>query len=305
MNYVCQRLPVPGLAPEDVAILPSGELVTGLADGRIIRVNAQTGGSELVTTLQGRPLGIEVQDESHLIVCDGQLGQLLRVNIQTGAVRVLVEHINGKRVRLCNNATIARDGRIFFSTSSQHHAVDQWQMDLIQHSMSGALHCLHPDGHVETLLSELAFANGVALSPDESMVLVAETGSNQVMQVNIVSKHASLFSTLPGVPDNMSTGPSGILWVAIPSAADWRLNWLKKLPYGVRTGLAHSVGRLKMPVKRHAQVLGYNCYGRLLHNIEINPTDYHMITGVREHGGKLFLGSLHEDAIGVVQLPSG
>ncbi len=302
MRYACQRLPVPGVAPEDVAILPSGELVTGLADGRIFRINATTGASQLITTLQGRPLGIEVQNETHLIVCDGQLGQLLRVNIQTGAVRVLVDQINGKRIRLCNNASIARDGRIFFSTSSQHHAVDEWQMDLIRHPMSGALHCLYPDGHVETLLDKLAFANGVTLSPDESMVLVAETGSNQVMQVNIVSKHASLFSALPGVPDNMSTGQSGIIWIAIPSAADWRLHWLKKLPYGVRTGLAHTLGRLNLPVKRHAQVLGYNAHGRLVHNIEINPADYHMITGVREHAGKLFLSSLHEDAIGVVQL---
>ena len=43
MRYACQRLPVPGVAPEDVAILPSGELVTGLADGRIFRINATTG----------------------------------------------------------------------------------------------------------------------------------------------------------------------------------------------------------------------------------------------------------------------
>jgi sugar lactone lactonase YvrE len=302
MMYACQRLATPGFAPEDIAILPSGELVTGLADGRIIRVNAQTGASELIVKLHGRPLGIEVQDETHLIVCDGQLGQLLQINIQTGAVRVLVEQINGKRIRLCNNASIARDGRIFFSTSSQHYAVNQWQMDLIQHPQSGALHCLHPDGHVGTLLSGLAFANGVTLTADESRVLVAETGRNQVMQVNLKSLHVSLFNALPGVPDNMSTDRSGMIWVAIPSAADWRLTWLKKLPYRARIGLAHTIGRLKMPVKQHGQILGYNSYGRLVHNIEVDPAKYHMITGVREHNGILYLGSLHEEAIGIVQL---
>lgn len=300
--YTCERLALSGMAPEDVAILPDGQLISGLQDGQIIKVNPLTGDSELIIKIKGRPLGIEVKDTQHIIVCDGQLGQLLEVNLVKKTVRTLVKRVQGKTIKLCNNAAIAKDGRIFFSQSSQHYAVDQWQMDLIQHPASGALHCLYPNGRVETLLKNLAFANGVALLPDESSVLVAETGRNQIIEFDLRKRQSLLFASLPGVPDNMSTGESGLIWVAIPSAADWRLNTLKKLPYLARVVLAKTVGRMKMPVKPYAQVLGYNHYGRLVQQIDINPEHYQLITGVREHQGKLYLGSLHENAIGIIEL---
>lgn len=300
--YACERLALPGMAPEDIAVLPDGCLICGLADGRIISVNALTGEHELIVQIKGRPLGIEVKDAQHIIVCDGQRGQLLEINILKGKVKTLLKRVRGRKIKLCNNAAIARDGRIFFSQSSAHYAVQQWQMDLIQHAATGALHCLYPDGRVETLLTNLAFANGVALLPDESSVLVAETGRNQIIEFNLHTRKSLCFTTLPGVPDNMSTGESGIIWVAIPSKADWRLDTLKKLPYATRFVIAKTLGRMKLPVKPHAQVLGYNSYGRLVRQIDIDPAQYQMITGVREHQGKLYLGSLHEEAIGVVDL---
>ena len=37
-----------------------------------------------------------------------------------------------------------------------------------------------------------------------------------------------------------------------------------------------------------------------------DPADtgrFHMVTGVREHDGRLWLGSLHEDAVAVLDVP--
>jgi sugar lactone lactonase YvrE len=291
-----------GLGPEDIAILPDGRLITGLLNGKILMLSADGSQQEELIQLKGRPLGIEILDAEHIVVCDGQLGQLLKINILNKTMEVLVERIAGQHIKLCNNASVAQDGRIFFSCSSTQYTVKNWQQDLIRHAATGSLHCRYPDGRVTTVLDGLAFANGVTLTQDESKVLVAETGRSQIMQVDVVTGQASLFASLLGAPDNLSTGPTGIIWVALPSANDLRLQLIHKLPRVARWGLAQTVGRIKLPVKRFAQILGYDSRGHLLHDIRLDPQQYHMITSVREHAGKLYLGSLHERAIAVVQL---
>ena len=34
----------------------------------------------------------------------------------------------------------------------------------------------------------------------------------------------------------------------------------------------------------------------------MDTADYHMVTGVREHDGRVWLGSLHEPAVAVLEL---
>ena len=43
--------------------------------------------------------------------------------------------------------------------------------------------------------------------------------------------------------------------------------------------------------------------GRLVHDIDADAGSYHMVTGVREHQGEVWLASLHEAALAVVSLP--
>ena len=40
----------------------------------------------------------------------------------------------------------------------------------------------------------------------------------------------------------------------------------------------------------------------LVHDIDLPGSAYHMVTGVREHDGRLWLGSLHEPAVAVIEL---
>ena len=39
-----------------------------------------------------------------------------------------------------------------------------------------------------------------------------------------------------------------------------------------------------------------------MHDVDVKTDGYHMVTGVREHDGRVWLGSLHEPAIAVVDL---
>src|SRR5687768_7369152 len=63
-------LDLPGTGPEDVAVDDHGRIVTGLDDGRIVRLASAGGPVETLCDTGGRPLGIEwLGDESYL-VCD-------------------------------------------------------------------------------------------------------------------------------------------------------------------------------------------------------------------------------------------
>lgn len=70
--------------------------------------------------------------------------------------------------------------------------------------------------------------------------------------------------------------------------------------------MRRSVTRIPEPLqpkpKRTVRAQAYDDAGTLVHDIDLPGAAYHMVTGVREHEGRLWLGSLHEPAIAVVQL---
>src|SRR4051812_11640044 len=69
-------LPVGGSAPEDVLVDPVGRVYTGLADGRIVRVDGPGAAVRTVATVPGRPLGLEFLGADELIVCASDAGLL-------------------------------------------------------------------------------------------------------------------------------------------------------------------------------------------------------------------------------------
>jgi len=54
--------------------------------------------------------------------------------------------------------------------------------------------------------------------------------------------------------------------------------------------------------KRTVRAMAFDDDGRVVHDVDLPADGYHMVTGVREHDGRLWLGSLHEPAVAVVTL---
>lgn len=73
------------------------------------------------------------------------------------------------------------------------------------------------------LLDRLYFANGVALSPKEDFVVVADLGRNKLIKYYLTGNRADVYhvfaDNLPGCPDNLTPDENG-LWAAIPIASD-------------------------------------------------------------------------------------
>jgi sugar lactone lactonase YvrE len=292
------------MGAEDVLVDEEGFLWTGTEDGSIFRLDP-AGSVRRIGNTGGRPLGLELLDPGRLLVCDAEKG-LLAMSRTTGVVERLATEVGGQRILVCNNAAVATNGDIWFSDSSQVYPLSRWKSDFAEHTCTGRLLCRRADGQVEVHLTGLAFANGVALSADESYVCVAESGGRSVVRLWLSGERAGqrdlLVEDLPGYPDNIARGTDGLIWVTIASPYDRLLELIRyRMPGPVQKLVSRIPAWLQPKPKQTVRVQAYDDQGRLVRDIDAEATSYHMVTGVREHHGDVWLGSLEESAVAVLQ----
>jgi len=297
-------IPVPGAGAEDVLVDRTGGVWTGTDDGSVFRLDPDTGSVDCIGTTEGRPLGLELYGD-RILVCDAHQGLLAMDH--KGRVETLVHEVEGREMAFCNNAAVASNGDVWFSDSSTEYSIEDWKADFVENTRTGRLLCLRANGDLEVALTGLAFANGVALAADESWVAVAETGRRTVVRLWLRGERAGqrefLVEDLPGYPDNIALGSDGLVWVTIASPTDPLVEFLQqRAPLPVRKVVTRIPDALQPKPKRTARVQAYDGSGRLAHDIDADASGFHMVTGVREHEGRVWFGSLVEPAVAVVEL---
>ncbi len=302
-------IPIPGLGAEDVVVAThgpdEGAVFTGTEDGAIWRVSPDGAKIDRVAETGGRPLGIEIDLDGRLLVCDAHRG-LLRVDTRSGAVEAVADSVAGVRMVVCNNAAIAADGRVWFSDSSKLHRLEHWRRDIVEATCTGRLMRHDPDGTTTVVLEGLDYANGVALAADESYVAVAESGACTVVRQWLAGAKAGtrdhLVPKLPGYPDNIARGSDGLVWVTIASPPNKLAERIRVGPQWLRRAATKVPTNLQPKPKPWVRVQAYDDAGTLVHDLDLPATDYAFVTGVREHDGRVWLGSLQQPAIAFVQV---
>ncbi|WP_425315886.1 SMP-30/gluconolactonase/LRE family protein [Streptomyces olivoreticuli] len=298
-------LPIGGEGPEHLAVDASGHLLTGVADGRILRVDPAGGRVEEVARTGGRPLGLHTLPDGRILVCDAYRG-LLRIDPSSGAVESVLTEAGGEPLRVCSNVAVTRDGTVFVSDASRRFPLHLWKGDLLEHSGTGRVVRWVPGSAAEVVLDGLQFANGVCLAPDESFLVVAETGAYRLRRLWLTGPRAGtsdvFVDDLPGFPDNLTTGGSGLVWVALASARDAMLDLLHRHHPFLRRAVWSLPTALLPDARRTAWVQGFDARGRTVHDLRRRDRDYHMVTCALEHDGRLHLGSLVKHAIATLPL---
>jgi sugar lactone lactonase YvrE len=144
----------------------------------------------------------------------------------------------------------------------------------------------------------------VALTPDESALLLVETSTHRLLRFPLTGTAAGEpveLADLPAYPDNMSAVGDGTFWIALPSP---RLPIEERLlPHPrVRQAAALLPDRLQPQPKKYGLVAQVDSSGEVLRTFHGPGGGYRMVTGVRQHGDDLWLGSLTEPAVGRVRL---
>lgn len=307
--------PLPGTGPEDVLLDRDGTVLTGLADGRVIRLNPFDSSITVVADTSGRPLGLEWLPDGRLLICDAEAGllaaeinrdaELPASNAPTtgvGRIETLVDRVDGRRVRLCNNAAVQSDGTIWFTDSSARFALDHWKADLLEHRGSGRLIRRDPDGSCTTVVAGLQFANGVALSPDEAKVYYAETGGYTLTWMATSGRTAGrpvqVSDNLPGFPDNLSTGTDGLIWIALPGIRNALADRLAPMPPILRRMAWQLPTRVQPGPPPIIRLMALDPVDDIVvHDLIGEHPEFSMCTSVREVNGTVWLGSLTAGSI--------
>lgn len=284
----------PHYGPEDVAIDSLGNIYVGTDKGHILLYPADGGEFTVFAHTGGRPLGLAFDAAGNLLVADADKG-LLSVDSQ-GNISVLSTEADGIPFLFTDDVDIAGDGKIYFSDASFKFGVHDYKLDLIEHRPNGRLLVYDPaDQTTTTLLDSLYFANGVAVAPDDSYVLVVETGKYAITRYWLTGEKAgvaeTLIDNLPGFPDGVSRGSNGIFWVAIASPRDKLLDMLMPKPR-LRKMIANLPPFLMPKPKKYGMILGLNEQGEVVHNLQDPSGKFSPITSVEEYGGILYLGNL-------------
>ena len=300
-------LDLPGTGPEDVAVDDRGSIVTGLDDGRIVRLFPDGAPVEILCDTGGRPLGIEWLGADEYLVCDAYKG-LLRLDAGTGRLGSLCDSVDGEPMLFCNNTAVATDGTIYFTDSSRRFSLEHWKADLIEHSGTGRLLRLAPGGSPEVVLDGLYLANGVALGADESFVAVAQTGGYCVTRLELAGaaagSTATLIGNLPGFPDNISTGSDGLIWITIGSRRDKALDFLASRAPVLRKVVWSLPEFLHPAPVPTVWVMAVDAGGVVVHDLQEPGGRLSVVTGVRERDGRVYLGSLVAPVVGYFDLES-
>ncbi|MEU5000443.1 SMP-30/gluconolactonase/LRE family protein [Streptomyces sp. NPDC021622] len=296
-----------GRGPEHVAPDGHGRLLTGVEDGRILRVDpAPPHAVEQVGRTGGRPLGLIAQADGCILVCDAERG-LLRLSPDAGLLEVLADRIGGEPLRLCSNVAVGADDTVYFTSSSSRYPLSRWRSDLLEHTASGRALRLTPGGIPEVLAEGLEFANGVVLAPDSSHLVVAETGTRRLMRLWLTGPGAGrlevFLDDLPGYPDNLTQGPSGDLWVALAAPPNPWVESLRSAPAGLRRAMATAAYVVRPRPPRVARVLSLTPEGRVRHDLRRSGRGCRMVTSATETRGELVLGSLMESHLTVCEPP--
>lgn len=290
--------------PEDATLGLDGRVYASVDGGTIIRVQNRAV-SEFADT-GGRPLGIETDSDGSLVVADAIKG-LLRIGLD-GSVTTLLDEINGEPLENANNLGIGSDGTIYFSQSSSKFTTagfgGSYQaslLDIMEHGGHGKVYAFNPEsGEVVQLLSGLNYANGVAISEDDSFLLIAETGHYRILkfwlQGELRGQTEVLLGNLPGFPDNIRRGLNGRFWVGFAAPRNELLDKLSDKPK-LRSMVQRLPAALRPKAEALAHVIAINGNGEVLMNLHDPAARFPTLTGVLETRDTLYLTSLFGNSL--------
>lgn len=287
--------------PEDFTAGADGRLYAATARGWIIRYDSSGSAPTRWVNTGGRPLGMAFDSAGTLWVADARRG-LLAV-APDGTVRVAADSTDDDGpIRFADDVDVARDGRVYFSDASARFHPPAWDaleaslLEILEHRGSGRLLEHDPaTGRTTVLAGSIVFANGVAVTHDDSAVLVNETGSYRVLRVERLGPGRGavrpFVDALPGFPDNITRGLEGRYWVALVSPRNALVDRLAPYPFA-RKIVQRLPGWIRPAPVNYGHVIAVDDSGRVLESLQDPVGGYPMLTSALEVPGWLYLGSL-------------
>ena len=187
------------------------------------------GKTETVRENSGGSNGMTFDLRGNVIVCEGDNRRITRREAN-GYYTTIADQIGGKKIHRPNDVICRSDGSLYFSDLGGRLAPEDRELEY------NGVHRIAPDGSVSNATSDTEFPNGLAFSPDESILYVAITRLDdtciQEKERGEICRHqfirafdvaddgslsnnrvfADMFSKEDGVPDGMKVDVEGRIY---------------------------------------------------------------------------------------------
>ena len=298
---------MPGDAPEDIVADDDGMLWAGLIDGRIVRIDPSGPVQVVGEVTAGRPLGMTVARDGRLLICASP-GGLLAMDRSTGAIEVLVEQVNFTPLTFCSNVVELADGTIYFTQSTAKFTFDHFKGAIFEARGDGGLFRRDPGGEVTQVLGNLYFANGLTATADGAALVFAETQGRRLSKYWLHGPRAGtvtpLAQHLPAMPDNISTGADGRIWCAMVTPLNAAADFLAPRPPFLRKLIWRLPDRLQPQIEPTVWAVAFDPdTGAAVAGLRMSHPAFGVVTGLVEHRGRLWMGSIGYPAVAHCALP--
>src|SRR5215813_11224031 len=236
-------------------------LFSDIPNKRIARWRRLREGPELTTYAVGMSNGLTLDRQGRVLAAEHDGRRVTRV-ADDGARTVLAERFQGKRLNSPNDIVVKSDGAVYFtdppyavqpSTPGVPRPANWWTAPIAgKEQTAHGVYRLAPDGSLHLVVDDFALPNGLAFSPDESMLYIDDSAHKHIRAFDVKPDGTLTGSRIlldmaspdPGVPDGLKvdvqgnvfcTGPGGV-WVCRANGAFLGRIILPELPANLAWG---------------------------------------------------------------------
>jgi len=197
-------------------------LVSDIPNNRILRWDEETGAVSHFRRPSGFANGNTRDRQGRLVTCEHGNRRVSRTE-HDGTITTLIDRFEGRRLNSPNDVVVSRDGAVWF-TDPAFGLLSDYEGERAEQELPLNLYRLDPaTGQAAVMDGEVEAPNGLAFSPDESILYVVECRSNprRILAYDVVAKgtdavrlanRRTLIDAGAGTPDGFRVDEDGNLW---------------------------------------------------------------------------------------------
>jgi gluconolactonase len=160
-----------------------------------------------------RANGLTRDLQGRVVACEQITRRVTRRELD-GSLTVIANSFQGQRLNRPNDVVVKSDGSIYFTDPTGPAAPEQWDL-----SFAGVFRVSADLGTMTLLVNDFLTPNGLAFSPDESVLYINDTRRGHIRAFDVAPNgtlarqtdrvFADLRGSEPGVPDGMKVDVAG------------------------------------------------------------------------------------------------
>lgn len=120
--------------------------------------------------------GNTVDGQGRLVSCEHLTRRVTRTE-HDGSISVLAREYDGKSLNSPNDVVVKSDGSIWF-TDPSYGIMSDYEGESAEPELPCQVYRIDPDGSMSVVATDFVKPNGLAFSPDESILYIADTGAS-------------------------------------------------------------------------------------------------------------------------------